>query len=44
MKTKKKPRFKKRAGPSPAILGKGGPMRDKTKYTRRQKHEGKNSE
>lgn len=24
-------------GPSPPILGKGGPMKDKTKYTRKDK-------
>lgn len=32
------PRIKGRTGPSPAILGKGGPMKDKTKYTRKEKH------
>jgi hypothetical protein len=25
-------------GPLPDILGKGGPMKDKTKYTRKRKH------
>jgi hypothetical protein len=30
--------LKPRAGPLPAILGKGGPMRDDTKYTRKMKH------
>lgn len=32
---------RKRSGPSPAILGKGGPMKDKTKYNRKEKHDGK---
>lgn len=32
------PRIKGRTGPSPTILRKGGPMKDKTKYTRKEKH------
>lgn len=35
---KKKPPVKKRSGHSPAILGKGGPMKDRTKYTRKRKY------
>ena len=31
-------RIKGRTGPSPPILGKGGPMKDKTKYNRKEKH------
>jgi len=33
-----KHRIKGRTGPSPTILRKGGPMKDKTKYTRKEKH------
>lgn len=29
--------LKSKRGPSPPILGKGGPMKDKTKYTRKDK-------
>ena len=32
------PRIKGRTGPSPTILRKGGPMKDKSKYTRKEKH------
>lgn len=38
MSKKAKPPIKKRSGPSPAILGKGGPMKDRSKYTRKRKH------
>ena len=36
-KVKSKP-FKVRSGHGPAILGKGGAMRDRSKYTRKMKH------
>lgn len=32
------PRIKGSTGPSPTILRKGGPMKDKTKYTRKEKY------
>jgi len=35
------PRIKKRSGPSPTILRKGGPMKDKTKYNRKEKYSDK---
>lgn len=36
--------IKKRAGPSPAILGKGGPMVDRTKYNRKREKDRGNKE
>jgi len=36
-KVKSKP-LKVRSGLAPAILGKGGAMRDRSKYTRKMKH------
>lgn len=39
MNKKSKP-LKKRSGHPPAILGKSGAMRDKTKFNRKVKHKG----
>ena len=37
-KTKDKRLVKPRQGPLPPVLGKGGPMKDRSKYTRKEKH------
>lgn len=41
---KDRPPKKKRSGPSPPILRKGGPMKDKSKYNRKPKHKEKDHE
>ena len=33
-----KPKPRHRSGPTPDVLRKGGPMRDRKKYTRKPKH------
>jgi hypothetical protein len=38
MASKDKRLVKPRRGPSPPVLGKGGPMKDRKKYTRKEKH------
>lgn len=38
--SKDKRKVKPRQGPLPPILGKGGPMKDRSKYTRKRKDNG----